>query len=196
MRPAGARGHSHPLRLGRREIQGMLWPLSFHLWEHQSATPICSDGICSPSTRCRKLGLMLTLILETWLHGEEVPTTLPWLIPVEASHCCGRCAERERSGECAWSQVHTTADSLLGHLGVGHSQCWAGISWSSGAWCDQRAGMTHMTSKVCPVPVGTQTLPMVLPQGIPQWKTTEALERGVGRGLTLGWVVPAVSDLC
>lgn len=32
-------------RLGGKEIQGVLWPLSFHLWEHPPATPIWSGGI-------------------------------------------------------------------------------------------------------------------------------------------------------
>lgn len=35
-----ANGLSHPLCLGGKEIQGMLWPLSFHLWEHLSAVAI------------------------------------------------------------------------------------------------------------------------------------------------------------
>lgn len=76
------------------------------------------------------LGLMLTLILELWFHGEEVPTPLPWLIPTEASHCSGRCVEREWPVECAWNQVHITAVQLA-HLGMGHSQCWTGTSWNS-----------------------------------------------------------------
>lgn len=55
---------------------------------------------------------MLALILELWFHGEEVPTPLPWLIPTEASHCSGRGVEREWPVECAWNQVHTTADAV------------------------------------------------------------------------------------
>lgn len=97
----------------------MRWPLSFHLWEHRPAAPIWSGGIWPPSTRHRKLGLMLTLILEMWLHGEVVPIPLPWLIPTEASHCSGRCIEREWPVECAWSQVHTTADAPVGSHGGG-----------------------------------------------------------------------------
>lgn len=44
-RPSGASGRSHPPCLGGKEIQGVLWPLSFHLWEHPPATPIWSGGI-------------------------------------------------------------------------------------------------------------------------------------------------------
>lgn len=118
-RPAGASGCSHPLCLRRKEIQGMLWRLSLPLCDHVSAAPIWSEGIWSPSTWCRKLGTMLTLILEMWLHGEDVPTPLPWLIPMETSHCSGRCVEREWSVEHAWSTVHTTAAAPVGSPGGG-----------------------------------------------------------------------------
>lgn len=33
---SGARGYSYSLCPGGKEIQGMLWPLSFHLWERVS----------------------------------------------------------------------------------------------------------------------------------------------------------------
>lgn len=97
----------------------MLWHLSFHLWEHVSATHIWGDGIWSPSMGCRKPGMMLTLILEMWLLGEDVPTPLPWLIPKETSHCSGRCVERECFVEHAWSRAHTTADAPVGSPGGG-----------------------------------------------------------------------------
>lgn len=41
---AGANGLSHPPCLGGKEIQGMLWPLSFHLREICSSTQFCVVG--------------------------------------------------------------------------------------------------------------------------------------------------------
>lgn len=73
----------------------------------------------TPFTRCRKLGMMLTLTLEMWLHGEDVSTALPWLILMDTSYSSGRCVEREWSVECVWSQVNTTADAPVGSLGGG-----------------------------------------------------------------------------
>lgn len=63
--------------------------------------------------------MMLILTLEMWLHGEDVPTLLPWLIPTETSHGSGRGVEKEWSVECVWSRVNTTAAAPVGSPGSG-----------------------------------------------------------------------------
>lgn len=84
----------------------------------------------------------------------------------------------------------------LGHLGMGQSTAGLTPPGAADLGVTNEQGCPTRLPKCAQLQCVTQTLPMVLLQVIPPWKTTEALERGVGRGLTPGWVVPAVSDLC